>query len=105
MVHGRKELFGEATTGASNDLRQATSIAKRMIMEYGMSEKLGLRTFGQKEEMVFLGRDLQSQRDFSEEVAKRIDREVADMLHHAVLQAQKVIKEKRAVLDAIAALS
>ncbi len=99
-----KELFSEVTTGASNDLHEATRISQRMIMEYGMSEKLGLRTFGQKEEMIFLGRDIQSQRDFSEEVAKRIDREVADMLHYAVVQAQKVIKEKRLILDAIAAL-
>ena len=76
-------IFGEMTTGASNDIEMATSLARRMVMEYGMSEKLGPRAFGRKEELIFLGRDIQEQRNYSEAVAQDIDGEVEGLIQEA----------------------
>jgi cell division protease FtsH len=72
-----KEIFGEVTTGATSDLRRATSIARRLVTDYGMSEKLGPRTYGEKEEMIFLGREIHEQKDYSEKIAEKIDEEIA----------------------------
>jgi cell division protease FtsH len=96
-----KEIFGEVTTGAANDLKEATRIAKKMITEYGMSEGLGPRTFGQKEELIFLGREITEQRDFSEEIAQRIDQEVSRLIKEAVIEARAILKEKRAILECL----
>ena len=69
-------VFSEITTGAANDLEKVTATAKQMTMRFGMSEKLGPRTFGRKDELVFLGREISEQRDYSEKVAQDIDDEV-----------------------------
>jgi cell division protease FtsH len=95
-------VFGEITTGASNDLEQATNIARTMITRYGMSEKLGPRTFGKREELVFLGKEISEQRDYSEGVAAVIDSEVHDLLDSAYQTAVRLINTHREKLDAVA---
>jgi cell division protease FtsH len=96
--------FNNITTGASNDLRQATRLARAMVTEYGMSSTLGQRTFGQKEELIFLGREISEQRDYSEEVATLIDREIKNIIDRAYERAIEVLTTQRAKLDAIATL-
>jgi cell division protease FtsH len=99
-----KEIFGEVTTGASNDLRQATHLARRLITEFGMSEKLGARTFGDKEEMIFLGREIHEQRDYSEKVAETIDQEISRLIADAIKTAQEIIHKKKTKLEEIVKL-
>ncbi len=96
-----KLVFGDMTTGASDDLKRATAIAKELITKYGMSETLGPRTFGKSEEMVFLGRDLGNERDYSEKLAEKIDDEISVMINTAMETAKRVITERRDKLDAI----
>ncbi len=97
-------LLGDAniTTGASDDISKATKLARRMVTEWGMSEKLGPLTFGAKEELVFLGRDLGEQRRYSEEVAGEIDQEVHSLVDNAYLNAKKVLTLRRGTLQALA---
>jgi len=95
-------VFGDVTTGASSDLEQATKLARAMITQYGMSELLGPRTFGQKEELIFLGREIAEQRDYSEEVARQIDTEVKRLVDTAYERAMKILKEHRAKLEELA---
>ncbi|RME34819.1 MAG: ATP-dependent zinc metalloprotease FtsH [Thermoflexia bacterium] len=95
-------VFGEATTGAANDLEQVTELARAMVTRYGMSEKLGPMTFGQKEELVFLGKEIGEQRDYSEAVAQQIDEEVRRIIHTAYQRARQVLEEHREQLDAVA---
>lgn len=97
-----KKIFGEVTTGAQSDLREATKLAKRLITEYGMSDKLGLRTFGEKEELVFLGRELHEQRDYSEKSAQDIDEEIKRLVDEAAKTAEKILTAEKAQLDKIA---
>ena len=94
--------FGEITTGASNDLEVATRIARQMVTRYGMSEKLGPRSFGKREEMVFLGRELGEQRDYSLRTEAIIDREVDRVLEEGRATAEKVINEHFGALERIA---
>ncbi|HSX02953.1 MAG TPA: ATP-dependent zinc metalloprotease FtsH [Candidatus Saccharimonadia bacterium] len=98
-------VFGESavTTGASDDLQKATQLARHMIMDYGMSEKLPNRVFGSQSDAVFLGRELGEQRNYSEDVAKIIDEEVAKLINEAGERAQAVITANRDKLDKIAA--
>ena len=84
---------GEITTGAGNDLEVATNLARTMVTRYGMSEKLGPRTFGKKEELVFLGREIAEQRDYSDKVAETIDDEVRSLVENAYQTAKKVLTE------------
>ncbi|MAP39953.1 MAG: cell division protein FtsH [Dehalococcoidia bacterium] len=91
-------VFNEVTTGAGNDLEQATNIAQSMVTQYGMSEKLGPRTFGKREQMVFLGREISQQRDYSNDVAETIDDEIHDIINSAYQSAQKAITENMAKL-------
>lgn len=94
--------FNELTTGASNDLKVATELARRLITQYGMSTKLGPRTFGQNEEMVFLGREIHENRNYSEKVAAMIDDEVTNFMNEAFETAKKILTEKRHKLEQIA---
>ncbi len=95
-------IFGEMTTGASNDIEMATSLARRMVMEYGMSEKLGPRAFGRKEELIFLGRDIQEQRNYSEAVAQDIDGEVEGLIQEAHDRASGLLTQHKEKLVEIA---
>ncbi len=92
-------LDGEATTGPSNDLMKATNIARNMVTQWGMSERLGPRTFGNKQEMVFLGREIGEQRNYSEKVAEEIDEEVRRLVDHAYQTARNLLIENRERLD------
>jgi cell division protease FtsH len=95
-------VFGEMTTGPQDDLERATKIARQMVTQWGMSERLGPRTFGRREELVFLGREIAEQRNYSEKVAEEIDEEVRRIVDRAYQSARKVLVEKRAKLDQIA---
>jgi cell division protease FtsH len=97
-----EEVFGDITTGASNDLERVTSLARRMVTQYGMSDVLGPQTFGEKEELVFLGREIGEQRNYSEEIAEEIDREVRKLVNEAYQRARGIIRESRARLDELA---
>jgi len=95
-------IFGDITTGASSDLQHVTEIARDMVTRYGMSELMGPMIYGKKHEMVFLGRDLGEQRDYSDAVALEIDREVQRLVNLSYSKARQVLSEHRAELDAIA---
>jgi cell division protease FtsH len=97
-------VFGDTTTGASNDIEKATSLARAMVTQYGMSEKLGPLTFGKKEEMIFLGREISEQRNYSDEVAAKIDAEVREIIDRAYDRAKEALTAQREVLDKLAAL-
>ena len=88
-------VFDEVTTGATNDLEQATNMARKMVTRYGMSTKLGPRTFGKREELVFLGREISEQRDYSDRVAQTIDEEVKGLIDKAYKAATKTLTEHR----------
>ncbi len=95
-------VFFEVTTGAGDDLEQATNIARAMITRLGMSKKLGPRTFGKREELVFLGREISEQRDYSDTVAQTIDEEVHGLIQHAYEIAKKLIDTNMGKLTALA---
>jgi cell division protease FtsH len=97
-------VFGEeeVTTGASNDLQQVTRVARQMITRYGMSNRLGPVALGRQQGNVFLGRDIMSERDFSEETAATIDDEVRKLVDEAYVRAKNVLMENRHVLDQLA---
>ncbi|MBI4329251.1 MAG: ATP-dependent zinc metalloprotease FtsH, partial [Chloroflexi bacterium] len=94
--------FGDVTTGASNDIEKATQIARKMVTTYGMSDKLGPRTFGKREEMIFLGREITEQRDYGEKVADEIDSEVQRLITSAFATAKNLLTASRAKLMQIA---
>jgi cell division protease FtsH len=96
-----KEIFGEVTTGATSDLRRATSLARRLITDYGMSDNLGLRTYGEKEEMIFLGREIHEQRDYSENTAEKIDNEILGFIKQGEDSARDIILKHKANLEKI----
>ena len=91
-------IFGDITTGASNDIKRATSTARAMVMQYGMSDKLGLIAYGDDGDEVFIGRDLAHTRSYSEEVAKEIDKEVHDIIDQCHADAKKIISQHMDVL-------
>ncbi len=95
-------VYGEITAGASNDLQQVTKIAQTMVTQYGMSEELGPRVYGQKQEMVFLGREISEQRDYSDAVAEKIDGEVRQIIDTEYERARQILTDNRAALDRIA---
>lgn len=94
-------VFDEITTGASSDLQRVTEIARDMVTRYGMSNAMGPMVYGQKQEMVFLGRDLGEQRDYSDQVALEIDREVRQLVMTAYARAKDVLSTNRAILEAV----
>ena len=93
--------FGEVSTGAQNDLEQATNLARKMVTEFGMSEKLGPRTFGQKQDLVFLGREISEHRDYGEKIAQEIDEEVHSLIQRAYNTSKKILTEHKAKLKEI----
>ncbi len=105
MLGGRaaeEVVFHKATTGASNDLERATEIARKMVMEFGMSDDLGPMTFGEREELLFLGRSIAEHRNYSEAVARRIDQQVREIIHQAHSRALEVMSTYRDLLDKLA---
>ncbi len=95
-------VFGEKWTGAHDDLESATKLARRMVTTYGMSKKLGPLTFGGREELIFLGREIAEQRNYSEEVAEEIDEEVRRIIEEAYARAREILTTYRHKLEAIA---
>ncbi len=93
--------FGDVTTGATNDLRQATKLAKKLVTEFGMAKNLPPRTYGEKEEMIFLGREIHEQKDYSEKIAEEIDKEIADFISNAYKTAEKQIIDNKDKLEEI----
>lgn len=105
MLGGRvseRIVFGDISSGAQNDLEKATSVARKMIMEYGMSEKLGPVTLGHKDEQVFLGRDISRSPNYSEQVAQSIDAEVRAIINEAYQRAEELLTQNREKLNAVA---
>ena len=97
-------IFGDITTGASNDIKRATSTARAMVMKYGMSEKIGLISYGDDDDEVFIGRDLAHTRSYSEDVAREIDREIHSIIDECHARAKEIILENAEVLHACAEL-
>jgi len=97
-----KLIFKEVTTGASDDIKRATWLARKMVTEYGMSDKLGPRTFGDKQELVFLGREISEQKDYGEKVADTIDEEVNNIIHNAHQVSKKILTQNKQKLIRIA---
>jgi cell division protease FtsH len=95
-------FFGQLSTGASNDIQQATSMARSMVTEYGMSEKAGPLNYAAGQHEIFLGRDFTQQREMSEETAKLIDAEIRDIVMRNYQRAKEIITEKKDCLVAIA---
>lgn len=95
-------VFDDITSGASNDIERVTQVARMMVTRLGMSETLGPMVYGQKEELIFLGREISEQRDYSEAVAEQIDREVRKLVNEAYESARAILREHRDALDTIA---
>jgi cell division protease FtsH len=96
MMGGRaaeEVVFGEITTGAGNDIEQATNLARKMVCEWGMSEELGPLTYGRKEEMVFLGKELGHERNYSEATQQKIDSVVKGLVENAYMKAVTILRE------------
>jgi len=97
-----KLIFKELTTGASDDLKKATDLARRLVTEYGMSEKFGPMALGEKDELVFLGRELGIEKNYSESMARLIDKEIKNFLSTAYNTAKKILSQRRKKLKEIA---
>jgi len=95
-------VFGEMSTGASNDLKRASELARSLVTKYGMSDKLGPMTFGKTEELIFLGKEIAHERNYSETVATQIDEEVRGFISKAYEMAKRIITSRKKVLDSIA---
>jgi cell division protease FtsH len=95
-------VFDDITSGASNDLEQVTRMARTMVTRFGMSDELGPMVYGQKEELIFLGREISEQRDYSEAVAEQIDKEVRRLVSEAHARAHQILLQYREKLDAVA---
>lgn len=96
-----RAIFGDVSTGPSNDLKKVTQMAKSYATQYGMSESLGARTYGETEELIFLGKEIHEKRDYSEKTAQDIDAEVRRLVGEALDRATAIIHKERAKLDAV----
>jgi cell division protease FtsH len=99
-----KKYFSNVTTGPSDDLKRATRLARDLVTRYGMSDKLGPRTFGEREEMVFLGKEIREQRDYSDATAQMIDEEVSSLIDQAVKTAQQLLTDNADQMEKIVEL-
>ena len=97
-------IFGDITTGASSDIKQATSVARAMVMEFGMNERAGLVNYGNEGDEIFIGRDFGQTKSYSEETANMIDEEVRKIINDCHTKAKEIIMKRKYVLDACAAL-
>jgi cell division protease FtsH len=101
--HAAEDLiFNERSTGAHNDIEQVTAIARKMVTSFGMSDKLGTRTFGEKQELVFLGREISEQKDYSERTALEIDREISKLIEEGYSTAKRILNENLDKLKTLA---
>lgn len=99
-----KIFFNEVTTGASNDLKRVTETARRLVTQFGMDEKLGPRTFGEREEMIFLGKEIHERRDYSEKTAEQIDEAISRYISSAQKTATKLITDNKDKMEKIVAV-
>jgi cell division protease FtsH len=90
-----KIYLGDVSTGAANDLKEASELARKLVMRFGMSDKLGPLTFGKTEELIFLGREITAEKNYSEKTAELIDAEVERFIQNAIKQAEKIIKDHK----------
>jgi len=97
-----RTIFSDFTTGASNDLQRATALAKDLVTQFGMSDALGVRVYGGSDDMPFLGRQVQENRDYSEKTAEKIDEEIASLLKTALATAERIVTENRGKMDQLA---
>lgn len=97
-----KTVFNDVSTGASNDLKEASELARKLVTKYGMSEDMGPMNFGNTEELIFLGREISAEKNYSEKTAVKIDEEMTKFIKHAYDLAEKIIKINRKALDKIA---
>jgi len=97
-----KFFFGDITTGATMDMKNATKIARNMVTQWGMSEKLGPRTYGVQEDMIFLGREIHENRDYSDEKAVAIDDEIDRLIHEGLKTAERLITEHKEAMERVA---
>jgi cell division protease FtsH len=95
-------VFNDITSGAANDIENVTKLARKMVTRLGMSPELGPMVYGQKDELVFLGREIGEQRDYSEAVAEKIDQEVQKLVSESYAKAKKILTKYRAKLDEVA---
>jgi cell division protease FtsH len=91
-------VYGETTTGTSNDIKQATEIARKMVTEWGMSD-MGFIGFGKDDEPLFLGREIAQHKDYSDDTARKIDTEVSKILENALTETRKILSDHRDQLD------
>jgi len=98
-----RTIFGDYTTGASNDLQRATGLAKDLVTQFGMSDTLGPRTYGESDEMPFLGKSFHETRNYSEKVAEKIDEEITKLINSALETATKMVTENRPKMDLLVA--
>lgn len=95
-------IFNEKSTGAQSDIKEATDLAHKMVTDFGMSDRLGPRTFGDKQELIFLGREISEQKDYGDKIANTIDEEVNKIIANAQAVARKILTENKAKLIQIA---
>ncbi len=98
-----RTIFGDYTTGASNDLQRATALAKDLVTQFGMSDTLGPRTYGESDEMPFLGKSFHESRNYSEKVAEKIDEEITKLINSALETATKMVTDNRPKMDLLVA--
>ncbi|HOV88830.1 MAG TPA: ATP-dependent zinc metalloprotease FtsH [Candidatus Paceibacterota bacterium] len=96
-----KIYLGDISTGAANDLKEASELARKLVTQFGMSDKLGPITFGKTEEMIFLGREISTEKNYSEETAEKIDKEVTRLIKDAQKRAEKLLKEHKNQMDVL----